>query len=284
MSQAVEAQEYSHFFEVRLDLFNGPIDLLLHLVKQNELSIEKISLAQVADQYLKCIESIRQFDLDIAGEYLVIAATLVSVKSSLLLNEPVELVEDEDGNLVDPHEELLRRLREAAVYKQGAERLNGRAMLGLDVFAAPGTLDGVDAPAPRLKPHDSMLLGLAFKKMLEKAGEKTLYTVSVEQISVVDRMMNIIDVLEKRKELVPFYELVQDRRSRMSIIASFCALLELCKRQVIMVRQESPDGEIVIGLASADSAGNLDTMNLRSEFDDSDAESEEENLDIQANA
>ena len=268
MSQALEsAQEYSHFFEVRLDMFCGPIDLLLHLVKQNELSIEKVSLAQVTSQYLDCIEKMRQFDLDVAGEYLVIASTLVSIKSSLLLNEPVQLVEDEEGNLVDPHEELLRRLREAEVYRHGASSLGQRAILGLDVFAGPGTLNGVDAPPPRYKPHDSILLGVAFKKLLEKAGNQQMMTISIEQVSVVDRMMSIIGQLEKRSEPVPFYELVSDRSSRMSIIASFVALLELCKRQVIVVKQEGFEGEIVIALSSSDAASNLDTQNLVSEFD-----------------
>ncbi|RIL11386.1 MAG: segregation/condensation protein A, partial [Proteobacteria bacterium] len=113
MDSVTPPDAYAHFFEVKLDVFDGPIDLLLHLVKQNELPIEKVSLAKVASQYLECLEKMRYFDLDVAGEYLVIAATLVSIKSSILLNQPVELVEDEEGNLVDPHEELLNRLREA---------------------------------------------------------------------------------------------------------------------------------------------------------------------------
>ncbi len=90
-----EFEEYPHFFEVQVDLFKGPIDLLLHLVKQKELPLEEISLAEVADQYMHCLEQMRRFDLEIAGEYLVIAATLLSIKSSHLLNEPVELVEDD---------------------------------------------------------------------------------------------------------------------------------------------------------------------------------------------
>ncbi|MCB0334091.1 MAG: segregation/condensation protein A, partial [Bdellovibrionales bacterium] len=147
-------EEYPHFFEVQLAFFQGPIDLLLHLVKRNELSIETVSLAEVASQYLECLDKMRQFDLEVAGEYLVIAATLLAIKSSVLLDEPIELVEDEDGNLVDPHEELLRRLREAEVYKDGAQALGQRHMYGIDVFSPPSLLSKVKAPPSEIKDHD----------------------------------------------------------------------------------------------------------------------------------
>jgi segregation and condensation protein A len=259
--------EYSHFFEVQLDVFNGPIDLLLHLVKKNELSIEKVSLARVAEQYLQCLEIVRQFDLDIAGEYLVIAATLVSIKSSVLLNQPVELVEDEEGNLVDPHEELLNRLREAAIYKDGAYVLSRKPWLGFDVFQSAGTLDGVDAPPVRYKPHDAMLLGMAFRRVLEKAGKQDLYTIALEHVSVVERMMELLERLKNHGRAISFEELIKDAVNRISIIGSFVALLELCKRQVILVRQDEHDSEIVIALASGDAAEAAFETGIVSEFD-----------------
>ncbi|NMC63810.1 MAG: segregation/condensation protein A, partial [SAR324 cluster bacterium] len=93
-SEAVKFQGLSQLFNVSLPLFDGPIDLLLHLVKTNELPISKVSLAEVAEQYMQCLELMKSLDLDVAGEYLVIAATLLAIKSSFLLNEPVELVMD----------------------------------------------------------------------------------------------------------------------------------------------------------------------------------------------
>ena len=263
MEASVSGEEYSHFFQVQTDLFSGPIDLLLHLVKQNELPIEKISLAQVTNQYLTCIERMRQFDLDIAGEYLVIAATLISVKSSVLLNEPVELVEDEEGNLVNPHDELLRRLREAEVYRQGVDLLGKRNLLGIDVFESPGTLSGIDAPPVKYRPHDSILLGLAFKKMLEKAGKENLYTIQVESVSVMERMMGIVNRLQSHGGALRFTELLSDVNNRMQLIGSFVALLELCKRQVIAVSQENFDSDIVIALS--DGTGTVEIAS--SEFD-----------------
>jgi segregation and condensation protein A len=257
-------EEYSHFFEVRLELFHGPIDLLLHLVKQRELPIEKLSLAAVTDQYLRCIEKAEDFDLDIAGEYLVIAATLLSIKASILLDEPVELVPDEEGNLVDPHEELLRRLREAQIYKDGAEHLGRNPMLGIDVFAPPPSLSRFEDPDVKFVEHDPFLLARAFQKLLEQSGQSAaLLTISIDSVSITERMMTILDTLKKEPNGIVFYKLIPDITSRASIISSFIAMLELCKRQAIKIRQDAVFQEIVVGLASSD----IDAANMTSEFD-----------------
>lgn len=233
-------------FSVKLDLFDGPLDLLLHLVKQNELPIEKLSLAAVADQYLSCIEAVQDFDIELAGEYLVIAATLLSIKSSVLLNEPVECVTDEDGNLVDPHEELLRKLREAAIYRDSATELARRSLLGFDVFPPPGALDDVDEGPIVFMDHSPTLLGKAFRRLLAKVQEPLSLNITYERISIVDRMMAILDLLAKIGGPVPFERLVPDVTNRSSIIASFVALLELCKRNLIAVKQDENFDQIVI--------------------------------------
>lgn len=241
--------EFSHFFEVKTPIFDGPIDLLLQLVKSRELPIERMSLAEVASQYLATVERIRKFDLEVAGEYLVIAATLVSIKSSILLNDPVQMIEDEDGNLVDPHQELLNKLREAAVYKEGAFKLSCRKILGYDVFQAPSSLGGYDAfPAP-LKEHDPFLLGKAFRKLLEKLPQELLFTISVDSVTIVERMMKIVEILKTTSSPMKFDDLVTDRTSRGSIIGAFLALLELSKRQMIAIRQDEQFDEIYVGLA-----------------------------------
>lgn len=258
------SEEYAHFFEVRLDLFDGPIDLLLHLVKQRELPIEKLSLAAVTEQYLRCIEQARHFDLEVAGEYLVIAATLLSIKSSILLDEPVELIEDEEGNLLDPHEELLRRLREAEVYKHGAFMLSCRKLLNVDVFPTPSHLSSVEPPPVEYKQHDAMLLARAFKKVLERAPEEVRITIMIDSVSIVERMMSVVNELKRSTGPLPFERLIPDLTSRSSVIASFLAILELCKRQAVRVRQEGVFERIVIALASE---GEVDFSGVASEFD-----------------
>ncbi len=255
---------FAEAFQVRLELFDGPIDLLLHLVKQEELPIEKLSLAQIADQYMGYLEALRDLDLEVAGEYLLIAATLVSIKSSVLLNEPPELVRDEDGALIDPHEELLRRLREAQVYKEGAGCLAGRPVLGVDVFAPTG----ISADSDELviyKQHDALLLGRAFMKLLQKSGaDEHLLTISVDAISIVERMVTILNTLKSAGGALPFEQLIPQPVTRATIISSFVALLELCKRSAIRVRQEGAFESITIAL----SGGEVPVGNLTSEFDE----------------
>ncbi len=262
MTNLYSFEDYTHFFEVKLALFDGPIDLLLHLVKTNELPLEKISLAQVADQYMACLDQMGSVDLEVAGEYLVIAATLLSIKSSILLNEPVKLVLDDSGNLVDPHAELLQKLRNAEIYKDGAVKLGERHLLGFDVFAPSGELDEITPlPAP-FKDHDPMLLGRAFRKLLERTGVEKEMTISVDSVTIVERMMTIVSFLD-REGSVPFYRLIPDMTSRASIISTFIALLELCKRNAIVVRQDESFKEIVIGRSEAEVE-----MNFSSEFDE----------------
>lgn len=266
---AVDAyEEYPHFFQVKLDLFDGPIDLLLHLVKVNELPIEKVSLAEVTDQYLNCLEEMRRFDLEIAGEYLVIAATLLSIKSSILLQEPVELVEDDSGSLVDPHDELLRRLKEAEVYKEGANSLGSRGLYGIDVFPGSASLKDVKSAPTTFKDHDPMLLGMAFQKLLKEAkGEEDVYTIELESVSIVERMMEVLNILRESSDKVQFKSLVPDLTRKSSIISTFIALLELCKRQVIHVQQETHAGIEVENIYIALAVEELDMQNLRSDFD-----------------
>lgn len=270
MSQ--DFDEYAHFFEVRLDQFSGPIDLLLHLVKLNELPIEKLALAQVAVQYMECVTNAKRFDLEVAGEYLVIAATLLSIKSSLLLNEPVELIIDEDGNLVDPHEELLRKLREAEVYKEGAELLTKRDLLNVDVFAAGVYQNGSAAAAVRYRPHEAMLLGMAFRKLLKQSGDQErVFTIEVDRVSIVDRMMRVLKLLQEKSGPVLFDDLIEDRSSRAALIGAFLAMLELCKRQLIQVEQGDTFEVIYVSLVSTD----LNVTGLTSEFDEEISPTEE---------
>jgi len=265
MTQTQDFEEYPHFFEVEVDLFHGPIDLLLHLVKRNELPLEKLSLAEVASQYLHCLERMRRFDLEIAGEYLVIAATLLSIKSSLLLGEPAEVITDEDGNALDPHDELLARLKEAAVYKEGAQALSGRGLLEIEVFAPNSHLGLFKSPTAPFKDHDPMLLGVAFQKILAGIGdrEESVYSVQLEGVSIVDRMMGVLDYLKQAAREVSFEELVPDLTSRGSLLATFLALLELCKRQAISVTQGENFGEIGIRLSSSEAL----LVDVSSEFD-----------------
>lgn len=265
--EATEVLDNGHFFEVRLENFDGPIDLLLHLVKRQELPIEKLSLYQITAQYFECLDKMRNLDLDVAGEYLVIAATLLSIKSSILLNEPVELIPDDEGNMIDPHQELLDRIREAAIYKEGAMKLSDRDLLGLDVFENVSILKTVPTPGAKYKDHDPLLLARAFKKLLSQTKDSgPLFSITVDSVSILERMMTILDRLGKAEGPLSFVRLIEDPTERGSVISGFLALLELCKRGAIAVRQNENFDDISIVLS--DRAHDLGAF--ESEFDDSD--------------
>ena len=235
-------------FEIRLDCFDGPIDLLLHLVKKNELEIEKLSLVQVANQYLECLEAMKRIDLDIAGEYLVMATTLLAIKASVLLQEPVELEENEDGDLVDPSEELLKRLQEAQIYKEGARELSKAKILGFDVFARPSSLKHFESIDMQLKDEDATLLAVAFGKVLRELKNRGDYVVEIDSVSIVDRMMNILDKVKTSKGRINFSDLSMEFKSVVDVVGSFCAVLELCRRHILKVYQEDAFDDIVISI------------------------------------
>lgn len=260
-------------FEVQLELFDGPIDLLLHLVKKRELPIEKVSLAEVTSQYLECISRISELDFDLAGEYLVIAATLVSLKSSVLLGEPkTELPDEEKGP--DPHEELLRRLREAAIYREGAGLLATRPLLGVDVFPAQPA-KGSLVSAVVLRDHEPLLLGKALRKLLDRVGahQKQEIVIKVDPVSIADHMVRIVDRLKLKDGGCLFEDLFDTgavgssdlvggedqggganmatpKLTVSSIVATFLALLELAKRSMLVIAQDNWCDSIRLSLMS----------------------------------
>ncbi len=244
------AEQYARFFEVRLDLFDGPIDLLLHLVKKRELPIERVSLAEVTGQYLECIKALRYYDVEVAAEYLVIAATLLAVKASVLLNDPVELVPDENGDLVDPHELLLERLRELEAYRLAAGDIGSRPALGHDVFSAPVKAAKIDPALIPLAGHESELLARAFQKVLARLGEKSaVFSITIDSMSVVERMRRVVDSLRSTGGTASFISLLGQAADRGTAIGVFVALLELCRRRMVLVSQAGPKDDIEIRLA-----------------------------------
>jgi len=259
--------QISSFFDVSVDSFDGPIDLLLHLVKSQELSIERISLAQVTEQYLGFIEKMQNLDLDIAAEYLVVAATLLSIKAAVLLHDPLEFEAESEDNMPDPHRELLERLRAAQIFKEGASQLGKRGLLGVHVFDRASSLAEYEDPDETIRAHDATLLGQAFQKLLERVGkEGFLLKISIDSVTVVERMVAILDTLRSAGAPVSFSSVISDISNRMSIVNAFVAILELCRRQAIRVVQNDDFQEIHLALGGT----KLDESGLSSEFDKSD--------------
>ncbi|MEE2703565.1 MAG: segregation/condensation protein A [Myxococcota bacterium] len=226
---------------VKLEVFEGPLDLLLHLIRQNDLDIEDIPIAILAEQYLEYLELMRELDVDVAAEYLLMAATLAQIKSRMLL----PLHEEEGENEEDPRAELARRLAEYASFKEVARELADREWLNRDVFA--GSPDPAGVPAREAELSVS-LFGLleALKKVLDQAPvELHAHEVTRETITLQDQMLFVMDELRAASgDPVVFEELLSGTPlTRVHIVLTFLAILELAKIQALRLYQHTgPEG------------------------------------------
>jgi segregation and condensation protein A len=236
-------------YRVKLGVFEGPLDLLLHLVKKNEVDLSDIPVATITDQYLAYLELMQQLDLDVAGEYLVMAATLLHLKSRLLL--PIdENAEDEEGE--DPRAELARQLLEYQRFKEAAEMLTRRDLLERDVFARAPMPDDTEMEGEVL--YDVSLGDLldALQDVLKRAAPEVVHQVILEQVSLRERLVEILDTLRERREML-FTEVFPLGSTRLQILTTFLALLELVRTHMVHIQQEERFGPITMALAvSAD--------------------------------
>ncbi len=231
-------------YNVKLEVFEGPLDLLLHLIKKNEVDIYSIPIAVITDQYIEYIDVMKEMNLDFAGEFLVMAATLVHIKSRMLL--PVEVVDEgsEDAG-VDPREELVRRLLEYQRFKDAAAELNARVVLGRDVFPK-GQSVTLEAEEPGLVNVSLFDLMEAIKGILARAPKGAGLNLTVERFKIADKINYVLERLGSEKSAA-FTSLFADRAMRGEIIVTFLAILELAKLQLIKIHQ-TDDGIIRVYL------------------------------------
>ena len=184
---------------VQLEIFEGPLDLLLHLIKKNEVSITDIPLALITEQYLATLELMQTLDLDLAGEFLVMAATLIHIKSRMLLPVGEEEAEEEEG--VDPRAELVRRLLEYQRYKEAAAELEQREVLTRDVFVRASA--PIEEAGPREFREVSVfeLLG-ALKRVIDRLPKDFVHEVTLEKVSVREKMTLLLDTLRDQSRVV----------------------------------------------------------------------------------
>ncbi len=250
---AFDSPIFDAAYAVKLPVFEGPLDLLLHLIRLNEVEITDIPIALVAKQYLEYLRLMEDVNLDVAAEYLVMAATLAWIKSRMLL-PPDGAEEDEEEP--DPRAELAARLIEYQRYKDAASELRSRDQLGRDVFSSPG-FEPEAAPAAQREIEVGLFELLdAFRKVLETARASQPHEVEIETITVRDCMIAIMDLLETSDALEFWKLFVQpDGRapSRAMIVATFLALLELARLGAARVFQAvsergAPEGPIRLRL------------------------------------
>jgi segregation and condensation protein A len=237
-------------YNVSIEAFEGPLDLLLHLIRKNEVDIYNIPMAAITRQYLDYIELMKELNLDVAGEFLVMASTLVQIKSKMLLPTPAdeESVEEEE----DPRAELVKRLLEYRRYKDAAQLLGEREILGRDVFARKFVAPELIALQPGEEPPQVEMFELieALQRVLAKIPAETFHEVGVDNISIADRIGEILAFLEG-KDGVAFEELFAEILTREYVIATFLAILELCKLKMVKVVQAQRLGTIWVTPAVA---------------------------------
>jgi len=237
-------------YRVKLDAFEGPLDLLLHLIKKNEVEIVDIPVAKITEQYMSYIEVMRELNLDVAGEYLVMAATLTLIKSRMLLPSSEDDADDEEA---DPRADLVRQLLEYQRYREAALALAERPLLQRDVFVREPFTD-VEPPGegelPRLQVSTWELLA-ALKAVLQRARPETVHEVVTERVSLRDRARGLLDRLV-RERVVDFENLFDDTTTRLEMVVTFLALLELMKMGGVRAVQADLFGKIVVELATDD--------------------------------
>ncbi|OGX05467.1 MAG: hypothetical protein A3G87_09675 [Omnitrophica bacterium RIFCSPLOWO2_12_FULL_50_11] len=236
-----------HPLVVNLAVFQGPFDLLLDLIKKNEMDIYNIEVSIITDQYLSYLKEMKKYDLEIAGEFLVMAATLIYIKSKMLL-PTVEAEEEEEG---DPRAELVRKLLEYQAFREAAKKLGlfeterGKVFTRQVADHYLGQLSdedlGIDAFGA-----DLFDLINAFHSVLQKLPEDTFQEVYEEVITIEERIAELKQLLTERKELV-FRELfLKENVTRNKVIVTFLALLELVRSKFARVFQEKHFGDILI--------------------------------------
>lgn len=236
-------------YEVKLEIFEGPLDLLLHLIHKNEVDIFDIPIALITDQYLEYIDMMKAFNIDVAGDFLLMASTLTHIKSKMLLPE---LKDDEEE---DPTLEITRPLLEYMRFKEAADTLSDRELLNRDIFARQTTQDLKDqlkAEDPQLDVNLFQLMD-AFKKIMDQQLPGVKLKVKLERWSVKDKMELIMTLL-KEKRATFFKDIFSQDRTLAEFVVTFLAVLELAHLGLIKIYQPTNENDIQL-IPSFDEAG-----------------------------
>jgi segregation and condensation protein A len=218
--------------EVFLEAFEGPLDLLLYLIRRQNLDILDVPIAEITKQYMRYIEMMQELQLELAGEYLVMAATLAEIKSRMLLPRPTV---DGEGVEHDPRADLVRRLQEYERFKKAAENIDQLPRLERDVWAASAELK--DRKVVRLLPQITLQeMLVAFKEVVTRAEMFAHHHIQRERLSVRERMSDVLDALA-RASFLDFTQLFRPEEGRMGVTVTFIAILELMREGLIDIVQ-----------------------------------------------
>ncbi len=240
----------AHSYKVKVDAFEGPLDLLLHLINRYEIEIYDIPVSEITEQYMNYIHTMQKLELDIASEYLVMAASLLAIKSQMLL--PNSSIEDEMEEEMeeDPRDELMRRLIEYRKYKQAAENLKEKEVQANRIYTRPQMSDEKEPEdKPEIRPGEASIYDMiqAMGKLLSKDKETQSQETKIkrDEVSIQTRMNEILSNVQSSKDGTAFFQLFNDR-TRPHIVVTFMALLELMKSNDVICIQQQHFEELVV--------------------------------------
>ncbi|RMH62636.1 MAG: segregation/condensation protein A [Zetaproteobacteria bacterium] len=237
---AVLAPSSGFLPSIRLNNFEGPLDVLLHLIRSQKIDIFDIPISTITSQYLAILDAHEQLNLEVAGDYLVMASTLTQLKSRMLLPRP-DL--DEEGNEIDPRNELVSQLIAYEQYRALAEELDELPRTGRDVFTRPVFPEaaGVQRPLPEA---DLEALLLAFRRVLARIGGEIRHHILADTMSVREQMGVVLDRL--RQGSMQLDELLRDQPGKEALVTTVLALLELWRQRLVLIMQQSLYDSIII--------------------------------------
>ncbi len=245
-------------YPVQIHLFTGPLDLLLHLVRQHEVDISEVPVAKITGQFLGYLRTMQEINIELSGEFLVTAAALGYIKSRALLPPEPETEEMEPE---DPAVQLQRRLAQYHVYKEAANRLEAAKRVRERIFLRPledGT--GVEAGFVTLENVSLFDMVGAVYDLLKRAAPEPVGRVHLPRITVPDRIEEVLLRLDTEGRELTFTQLVGDPPTRTTIIITFLALLELIRRNEVEMHQNEPRGEILVKRAGAEAEGQVEAQ------------------------
>ena len=236
--------------EVILEAFEGPLDLLLYLIKRQNLDILDIRVADITKQYMEYIDLMNELQFELAAEYLVMAAVLTEIKSRMLLPRQEEVEEDED----DPRAQLIRKLQEYERFKEAAMDINDMPRMNRDFWVASAEAPVSDKPRPMPQVElQEMLVELA--RVLKRAENFTSHHIALEPLSTRERMSDILEkVNQANGQFVPFLTLFSVEEGRSGVVVTFIAMMELIKESLLDIVQTEPYSPIHVRIAGEVSA------------------------------
>jgi segregation and condensation protein A len=231
-------------YKVKLEIFEGPFDLLLYLIKKNEINIYDIPIANILDQYLQYLELMRLLDLNVAGDFIVVAATLMQIKSKTLLPQEPTLLDEIPDDELDPRAELVRRLLEYRQFKEAAEQLRLKERARQDIFTRPAVLTDEVTGDPYFEASLFDLIN-AFSKALKDVPQELFYEVIKDEFTVEGKVHELLHLFIDTPK-IRLSDLFVRAKNKLEMIVTFLAVLELIRLKEVVVAQKALFGGIEV--------------------------------------